>query len=100
MTEAKKGKLSRWVIVGWLLVFVASFAGLGHLLTRAVDKVLSGQGLETYRTFWLVEFNYVGVLVLFGVIVLVLVIGTALQLHERWLIRDLEEKYGGHKNDS
>jgi hypothetical protein len=77
------------------LTFVASFAGLAHLITLAIDKVRSGQGLETYRTFWLVEFNYVGVLVLFGAIILALIVGTGLQIRERWLIRDLEKKYGG-----
>ena len=82
------------------MTFIASFAGLAHLITRAIDKVLSGQGLETYRTFWLVEFNYVGVLVLFGAVILALIVGTALQIHERWLIRGLEKKYGGHASDN
>lgn len=82
------------------MVFIASFAGLAHLITRAIEKVLAGQGLETYRTFWLVEFNYVGVLVLIGASVLALIVGTIMQLRERWLIRDLEKKYGTRENDS
>ncbi|MNC86151.1 hypothetical protein D3C83_17890 [compost metagenome] len=100
MDTSNRAPISRWVIVGWLLTFVASFAGLAHLITLAIDKVLSGQGLETYRTFWLVEFNYVGVLVLFGAVILALLVGTALQIHERWLIRDLEKKYGGRASDN
>ena len=99
MSTPKQEPLSRWIIVGWLLTFIASFAGLAHLITRAINKVLSGQGLETYRTVWLVEFNYVGVLVFFGVLILALIVGTALQIRERWLIRDLERKYGGRAGD-
>jgi len=100
MANSNRAPISRWVIFGWLLTFVASFGGLAHLITRAIDKVISGEGLETYRTFWLIEFNYVGVLVLFGAVILVLIIGTGLQLRERWLIRDLEKKYGGGQSDN
>ena len=78
---------------------VASFSGLAALITRAIEKVRSGEGLATYRTVWLVEFNYVGVLVLFGAIFIALCIGGALRYREYREWRDLEAKYGGkHEN--
>ena len=45
---------------------LAGLAGVARILSVAVDKVTSGRGLETYRTVWLVEFNYISILVLFG----------------------------------
>ena len=48
---------------GILLAGLASFAGLYQLISIAIEKILSGKGLDTYRTVWLVENNYIGFVV-------------------------------------
>lgn len=82
------------MLVGFVIMGVAAFSGLGALITRAIQKVTSGHGLDTYHTFWLVEFNYVSLLVMFGAVVVVLLIGGVLRLHEYFQWRALEKKYG------
>jgi len=79
---------------------VASIAGLSRLITVAIDKVMSGHGLDTYRSVWLVEFNYIGLLVLFAAIILVLVVGGILWLHEWWQWRSLKKKYGAQRSST
>ena len=86
----------RFFFFGLNVAALAAVFGLLHLLTIAIAKVRSGQGLDTYRTFWLVEFSYVGVLVLFVAIVVALVVSLALWWREERLWRDLEGKYGGN----
>lgn len=65
------------------------------MLSTAVQMVASGRGLETYRTFWLVEFNWLGFLVLCAAIVLALVVAGFLRFREHMQWRSLERKYGG-----
>jgi hypothetical protein len=69
-------------------------------ISIAIDKVASGNGLETYRTVWLVEFNYVGVLVLFAAVVLALLVGGGMWLHDWWQWRSLEKKYGARRGNT
>ena len=33
---------------------------LGHMVYTAIQMISAGKGLETYRTFWLVNFNWYG----------------------------------------
>ena len=86
-----------WLCVSVLAFGIAGVAGTARILGAAFEKVMSGQGLDTYRTVWLVEFNYVGILVLFGAMILALILGAGLWLHEWWQIRTLEKKYGSKK---
>jgi hypothetical protein len=83
--------------VGFVVVGLASFSGLAYMLSTAVQMVGSGYGLETYRTFWLVEFNWLGFLVFCAALVLALVVAAFLRLRERMQWRSLERKYGGPK---
>ncbi|MCW5650229.1 MAG: hypothetical protein KIS62_10820 [Ramlibacter sp.] len=74
---------SRLLIAG---VWGASFAavcGLVALVLIAVAKVESGQGLDTYRTYWLVGFNWTGLLVLLIATSIALVAGFILKFKER-----------------
>jgi hypothetical protein len=100
MDEPKKKRwMPRWMIVGFVVMGLASFSGLAALILRAIEKVRSGEGLATYRTVWLVEFNYVGVLVLFAAIFVALCIGGVMRYLEYREWRDLETKYRGkHEN--
>ncbi|WP_420475331.1 hypothetical protein [Noviherbaspirillum sp. ST9] len=98
MNELKKSHISRWMILGFVVMGIASFGGLAAMIAIAVDKIRSGKGLDTYRTTWLVEFNYVGILVLFGAIIVALLIGGYLRLREHKEWRELDRKYGNGKD--
>jgi hypothetical protein len=68
MREAKEASASKrersWLIrAGSVLSFVAALSGLAWMVTTAVKKVRGGEELETYRTAWLVEFNWIGFLI-------------------------------------
>jgi hypothetical protein len=99
-TSGKTGKQrNRFVLIGVLIAGVGSFAALYRLIADAIDKVLAGQGLQTYRTVWLVELNYIGMLVLFSAILVALIGALFFWWREErhWL--ELEKKYGA-KNES
>lgn len=101
MTEEKptpKKAFPRWLLAGIVVTGIASFFGLGAMLIKAVHMVSTGHGLETYRTFWLVEFNWVSFLVLCGATVFALVIALFLRLREYLQWRSLEKKYGSPKS--
>jgi hypothetical protein len=90
-------RLPKWMVIGFVVVGLAAFAGLGYMLSTAIQMVASGRGLETYRTFWLVEFNWVGFLVLCAAVLVALLVAAGLRLREHMQWRSLERKYGGHK---
>jgi hypothetical protein len=79
---------------------LAGLAGTARIISVAIDKVTSGRGLDTYHTVWLVEFNYIGVLVLFGAVLVALLVGGGLWLHDWWQWRSLEKKYGANKSNT
>lgn len=83
--------------IGFAVAGLASFGGLGYMLSTAIQMVASGRGLETYRTFWLVEFNWVGFLALCAAVLVALLVAAVLSLREHMQWRSLERKYGGHK---
>lgn len=90
-------RIPRWFSVGFVVAGLASLLGLAYMLDTAFQMVVSGRGLETYRTVWLVSFNWLGFLVLCGAVVVALVIAIFLRLREHIQWRSLERKYGGHK---
>lgn len=89
-----------WMCAGIALLGLAGIAGTARILLVAIEKVMSGRGLETYRTVWLVEFNYIGVLVLFGAMVVALAVGGALWFYDWWQWRSLARKYGQERGDT
>lgn len=92
-----KKRTSRWAVAGYLASTAIYLVLLGDLVARALRKVAAGQGLETYRTYWEVEFNYIGVLVLFGCIPLALLVGALFRLREFLEWRSLERNYRARK---
>ena len=69
MQASNKCLRTFWLCVGFVIVALAGFAGMTAFVGQAISKVASGRGLETFRTVLLVEFNYIGVLVmLIGVV--------------------------------
>jgi hypothetical protein len=100
MAEPSERRRRCWVCAGIFFTGVVSAVALINLISDAVDKVASGRGLETYRTFWLVEFNYVGVLVLFVCIALAFLVAGGMWAYESWQWRDLERKYSGTERNN
>lgn len=96
-TPPSSRRRPKWMVVGFAVAGVASFSGLGYMLVTAIQMVCSGRGLESYRTSWLVEFNWVAFLVLTAAVFLALVVAFFLRLRESMQWRSLEKKYGGHK---
>jgi len=89
-----------WMCAGIALLGLAGIAGTARILLVAIDKVMSGRGLETYRTVWFVEFNYIGVLVLFAAVVVALLLAGGMWLYDWWQWRSLEKKYGGRQGNT
>lgn len=85
--------------IGLVVAGIAALSGLGYMLTTAIEMVRSGRGLETYRTFWLVEFNWLSFLVLVGAILLALIVAAVFRFKEFLLWRSLEKKYGDTDKD-
>ena len=88
----------RWMLVGFAAFGVAGVAGLAVLLTRAYAMIEGGRGTETYRTFWGVEFNWIGVVVFIAAAVIALLIAAVFRWREEREWRTLEHKYG-KRND-
>jgi hypothetical protein len=55
--------------------------------------VRAGRGLETYRTFWLVEFNWLGFLIFTGAAILAVLVAAVFRIREHLQWRALEKKY-------
>ncbi|MGB7194226.1 MAG: hypothetical protein WBD81_12280 [Collimonas pratensis] len=99
MNKSKKPPMSRWMIFGFVVMGVASLGGFAAMIAIGIDKIRSGEGLDTYRTPWLVEFNYIGMLILFGAIAVAFIIAGLLRFVEYKKLRDFERKYGIEKDD-
>lgn len=92
---------SRLVVVGAWVGGIASVGGLVAMILIAIDKVSGGNGLDTFRTKWLVEDNWIGFLV-FVVVTTVVVLAAAIigwfqRRSEQREIQQLQTKYSaGH----
>jgi TRAP-type C4-dicarboxylate transport system permease small subunit len=88
----------RWHIVAFAVLGVACAMVLCLMLAGAYEKVATGHGADTYRTVWLVEFSYIGLLVFAGAAVVALVVaaifGALHRARERRSWRELDDKYG------
>jgi hypothetical protein len=74
-SQSSKPRSARWLRVGFVLAHIASISGFTFMVVKAISMVKAGRGLETYRTFWLVEYNWVGFLVFVGGAVIALASG-------------------------
>lgn len=69
-----------------LITYGISICGLGgilwlfHMTYTAINMVIAGKGLETYRTFWLVQFNWYG----FLAFIMACAVAIAIFLWLRW----------------
>lgn len=94
MPSQKNWPPKLWLIVAILVTGMASVVALGVMTIRAIEKVKSGHGLDTYRTAWLVEYNHIGFLVLLAGIAVAMLIDGVLRFREYRQRRELEKKYG------
>ena len=97
MRTSKKRLKTFFFCMGLVLMGLAGFVGVAHMISLAISKVASGRGLETFRTVWLVEFNYIGLLVALAGVVLSLLVAGGFWLRDWWQWRDMEKKYGADK---
>lgn len=80
------------MVVGTWVGGIASVGGMVAMVLIAIDKVSTGHGLDTYRTKWLVEDNWLGFLV-FVVVVAAAVIGWFQRRKEQHEVQQLHAKY-------
>jgi hypothetical protein len=86
---------SRLVTVGIWIAGLAGVGGIFAMVLIAIEKVRTGRGLDTYRTHWMVEFNWVGFLIFLAAIAVALAIGLLFRFKEWREIRKLQDKYSG-----
>lgn len=91
--RATSSRPSRLVIAGVWSASIAGLGGIALMVLLAIEKVRAGRGLETYRTHWLVEFNWVGFLVFLVAAVVALAIGAFFRLKGCREFRKLQAKY-------
>ncbi len=81
------------MLIGLAVVGITSLAALVAMVATGIEKVNTGHGLDTYRTFWLVEFNWIAFLVLMGAVVVALIGGGYLRYLEWRELRQLQRRY-------
>jgi hypothetical protein len=78
---------NRSLLVALVIVGLLSLAALVAMTVKAWNMVQVGKGTETYRTFWLVEGDWLGFLVFIAALIFALVFGLLLrwwQLRREW----------------
>ena len=90
------------MVVGAWVGGIAAVGGMVAMVLIAIDKVSNGHGLDTYRTKWLVEDNWIGFLVFAFVTTVVVVaaaaIGSFQRRKEQREVQQLQAKYSeGHR---
>ena len=91
--RATSSRPSRLVMAGVWIAGVTGLGGIVAMVLVAIEKVSTGRGLETYRTHWMVEFNWVGFLIFLAVALAAMTIGAFFRLKEWREIRKLQANY-------
>ena len=76
-------------LIGLLLILIGFFG----FCSRAIIKVLQGDGLDYYFTGFGYQFNYIGALILFSLIPLTLVIVLFVRRYQTRDERDFKDRY-------
>ena len=88
---------SRLIVVGAWVAGIVSVGGLVAMVLIAIDKVSAGHGLDTFRTKWMVEDNWIGFLV-FAIVTTVVLLAAAIigwfqRRSEQREVQQLHAKY-------
>lgn len=94
MTPNQPPNHHRVLMIGFVLAGIGSFVALVGMIVTGLEKVRTGHGLDTYRTVWLVEFNWVGFLVLMAALGVAIVGALWLHYLEWREIKKLQARYG------
>lgn len=98
---AETSRSSLMVVAVWVGA-IASAGGLVAMLLTAIEKINAGHGLDTYRTKWLVEDNWIGFLTFFAVTTVVVavaaLIGWFQRRKEQREVEQLQAKYSDHSD--
>lgn len=70
---------------------------LGHMVYTAIQMISAGKGLETYRTLWLVNFNWYGFLAFMLLLCLAIATGLYFRWREHMEWKSLAKKYSSRK---
>ena len=90
------------MVVGAWIGGIASVGGLVAMVFFAIEKVSTGHGLDTYRTKWMAEDNWIGFLVFVFVTTVVVLAAAAIgwfqRRSEQRQVQQLHAKYseGNH----
>ena len=95
--QRTKKPLSKWLFVGIWLGGVGAVAGTVAMISLAVNKIRAGHGLDSFRSHWLVEDNWIGFTVFFFVTLIVVSVAAVMawlqRRSERQELRQLRAKY-------
>jgi hypothetical protein len=83
----------KWIALAIIFTALASPASMAQQIRTGIEMVRTGRGLETFRTFWLIEFNWIGFLTLIAGVIAALLIGLGFRLVEHLETRKLMKKY-------
>jgi hypothetical protein len=84
----------RLISAGFVFAGVASVFGFAAMMCLAVTAVRNGRGMDTYRTVWLVEDNWLGYLVLVGFAVTAMIVAALFRLRDHLQRRSLDRVRG------
>jgi hypothetical protein len=98
MSDESPGR-HRFMLIAFVVVGITSFVALIAMVATGIAKVNTGHGLDTFRTSWLIEFNWVGFLVLTGGVIVALIGGGYLRYLEWRELRKLQHRYRGEGHD-
>jgi hypothetical protein len=97
--ELRKPSIPRkWIVVTLIATSVLSAAVLVGMALTAFMMIRNGRGQESFRTAWLVEYDWNGMAVLIvGTVGAITAAGVYRWLHDYLEVRQLERKYGNNR---
>ena len=94
---AQANTSSNLVFYGITIFGLGGILWLIYMIYTAINMIVTGKGLETYRTFWLVQFNWYGFLAFIMAFTAAIGIYLWLRWHEQMQWKGLQKKYGRRK---
>lgn len=90
------------VVGAWVCGFAAA-GGLVAMILIAIGKVSGGYGLDTFRTRWMVEDNWIGFLTFVVVTIVVALVAAIIRWSQMWSeqreIQQLQTKYSAEHHE-